>query len=278
MGGEQGVVAKLKQRLQSQPNDAKGWYYLGRIYFSQNNFSAAASAFNRANQLQPDDESLLVQLAESSYLSHDTKLQQEAKTELQKALKLNPQDPAALNLSALMLYHENKYQAAINIWQNLLAIAPEGSDTANALQAAIAQANTKISPTTKATDTNTPSNSTAMNLPIGITIKPTLLNQIKDGSVLFVYAKAVNGPPMPLAITRLPVSTFPIKVNLSDDMTMAPTLHMHDYSSVIVTARISASGQALPQTGDLIGYSQPLSPQHPPKNIVIVIDKKFTPS
>ena len=144
LGGNEGVIQKLKTHLAQSPQDAQGWYLLGRIYFSQNHFHHSAIAFEKAVKLAPSRTEIFSQLAEACYLSPDKNDQLLAAHYLQRALALAPQDPTALNLSALMLYHQGHYQKALAIWQNLLMQAPKDSDTAKALQAAIQQAEEKL--------------------------------------------------------------------------------------------------------------------------------------
>lgn len=144
MGGESAVIQKLKQRLKDYPNEAQGWYLLGRIYFSQNDYAAAVKIFEKAHDLASSRIDIATELAEASYLSPLKSDQAKALTRLQWVLKLDPANPTALNLSALMLYHQGKYTQAINIWKNLLAETPVGSTTAKALQTAIVQAQAKI--------------------------------------------------------------------------------------------------------------------------------------
>lgn len=268
MGGEQGVIGKLKQQLASHPNQPQGWYLLGRIYFSQNNFKAATASFATAAKLAPNRADIAVQLAESAYLAQD----KNAEHYLQQALKLAPEDPSALNLSALMLYHQKKYEQALAIWQNLLLQAPENSDTAKALQTAIAQTEAQLK-TLPAQNSNK-----QIRLPVTVRIDPTLQAKIKTNDVLFVYAKALNGPAMPLAIARLSADHFPKQVVLDESMVMSPTMHLQDFKQIIIVARISHSGQAMPQPGDLEGHSTAIATNAAPAMTSITIDYQLAQS
>lgn len=140
MGGKTQVIAAMQARLRENPLDARGWYLLGRLYFNDNRFNAASDAFIRANRLQPEQSDTLLSLAEALYLSHQPSQVDKAKAILTQLLQREPNNPGALNLSALLAYQAHDYQHAIALWQNLLAQAPAGSETAQALQQAINQA------------------------------------------------------------------------------------------------------------------------------------------
>ncbi|MCD6046380.1 MAG: cycH [Gammaproteobacteria bacterium] len=268
MGGEAGVIHKLEAKLKAQP-DAQGYYLLGKIYFKQNRYHDAVLTFEKALTLAPTRSDIASELAEACYFSPNPADRLQYQARLQHALTLNPQDPTALNLQALLYYHQKKYTQAIDIWQKLLAEIPEGSDTGQALAAAIQDAQSKLGNSAPAAENQT-------HLSITVAIDPALQNQIKPNDVLFVYAKNATGSPMPLAITRLPIKNFPVQVELDDSMTMSPSVHLHDANQIIVEARISHSGQAMPQAGDLSGQSNIITLKNPTKNILITIQHIVT--
>lgn len=140
IGGVPQLQKALRQRLQQNPNDAHGWYLLGRLALHDTQWQEAIAAFDRANHLQPNQPDTLLSLAEALYLSHQPQAAQRAKSVLQPLLQRDPSNPGALNLLALFAYQEQHYQRAIDLWQNLLNQTPAGSDTAIALQKAIQQA------------------------------------------------------------------------------------------------------------------------------------------
>lgn len=144
MGGIQSVMAALQQRLQQHPNDAYGWYLLGRLYVNNNQMPSAIEALTRANRLQPQQSSIELSLAEALYLSHHSIQQQHAKHLLNQLLQRDPNNPGALNLLALLAYQQHDYAKAIELWQKAWAQVPTNSETAQALQRAIKQAQTAM--------------------------------------------------------------------------------------------------------------------------------------
>jgi cytochrome c-type biogenesis protein CcmH len=107
---------------------------------------------------------------------------------------------------------------------------------------------------------------------VKVSLAPQLAAKLAANSVLFVYARNPSGPPMPLAVTRLPASALPATVTLTDAMSMAPGMNLSSAQQVIIGARLSARGQALPQPGDLEGSVGPVAVNRT-QPINIVIDK-----
>ncbi len=138
LGGADKVIASLQTLLKKHPSDPRAWYLLGRLYFTNNHYSLAVTAFSHANILLPNQLEVELSLAESCYLSgqHAAK----AAYYLQRVLQQDPTNPGALNLTALIAYQQHHYSQAIAVWQQLLQQVPENSDTAKTLQRAIAKA------------------------------------------------------------------------------------------------------------------------------------------
>ena len=140
MGNINEIISRLKKQVFLHPKDAQGWYLLGQLYFSQNQFTNAEAAFNKAEILAPNRKDIFIQKIEAAYLSNNPKLPEL----LNQALKNAPDDPSLLNIQALIFYQQKKYDQALNIWQNLLLQAPKNSDAANALEQAIKSTEAKI--------------------------------------------------------------------------------------------------------------------------------------
>lgn len=266
LGTPQQVITKLKERLTSNSQDSRGWYLLGRLYFSQQQYPLAAEAFAKANTLKPHQVDTLIPYAETLLLN-----QQHAQAEkiLQEVLTLVPNDPSALNLEALIAYRNKNYSKAISIWQALLAEIPADSPTANSLATAISDAEQRM----QSKDTNTPQ----ILLKVKVTLTEQLKKQLQQNDVLFVYAKAAQGPAMPLAIARRPASgTWPKEIILDEQLSMTPSLTLSQFKNVIIYARISHSGQALPEAGDFIGESETLTLHNGSQGISIIINNKVS--
>ena len=106
-----------------------------------------------------------------------------------------------------------------------------------------------------------------------VTISQELASKASANDTLFIYARAKSGPKMPLAILRLKASDLPATFKLTDDMAMTPTMKMSSFPEVVIEARISKSGQAVPASGDLQGFSDPVKIGN--DAIAVVINKQI---
>lgn len=248
------MVSKLAARLEAQPNDAEGWSMLGRSYFVMGRHADAAKAYGKANELtQSGRADWLVNEGEAMALFRDRDLQGR---------------PAALFEAALAL--DASYGKAI--WYGSLADAQSGNleRAAQRLQTLLAQdlpEDLKAMVTARLDELRTLSGDAVGNaaapqvattnkgtqLTVQITLAPALAKQLQPNATLFVFAKAAKGPPMPLAVQKLPGATLPLTITLDDSMAMTSAMTLSQFDRYVVTARLSVAGTALPASGDLEG-------------------------
>lgn len=276
------AIASLVDKLKQNPGDPSGWALLGRAYRATGHFEDARDALKRAHDLAPEDPDVLVEYAEALALATpEHRIAGEPRTLIDKALKIDPQNQHGLWLSGIADSQEKNYAAAIATWNRLLPLLPKDSDVLASVKKQIAQAEAlrdgKSSPADEdiaagataqsAPQTNaeavppgTPSTDTdgGPHIVVTVTLDPKLKDKVGTNDVLYVFAKAVGGPPMPLAIARLTAAQLPAKVTLTDGMGMLPTMKLSQFPQVIVGARISKSGNAIAQSGDLQTLSAPL--------------------
>ena len=256
-----GLIAKLKEN----PDNPDGWALLGRAYQSMGKFAESRDALKRAYDLMPDNHDLTVEYAQALALSNDgRRIVGESRQLLDGVLKADPDHQRALWLVGISDYQGGDYNAAITAWNRLLPALPPGSDIAESVRTQIADAQ-KLGGTVAIASTPSPSAATEATTVVSdqgpkLTVKVSLDSGLKDrlasGATLFVFARAESGPPMPLAIHKGPASALPLTVVLDDSMGMMPTMKLSMFPKVVIGARISDSGNALPQSGDL----QVLSP------------------
>jgi cytochrome c-type biogenesis protein CcmH/NrfG len=138
------LVEKLKNRLKDNPESARGWYLLGRLYVSENQWSLARDAFAKSHQLEPDDEAVTVNYAQSLWQLNQQQFNDQIRTLFEKLLQKNPNQPDALAMLAMDAYMRHDYLLAIHYWQHLLKLAPEQSEEAQAIQKAIVKAQKRL--------------------------------------------------------------------------------------------------------------------------------------
>jgi len=261
-------VAALAERLRAKPDDVEGWTMLGRSYTVLGRYRDAATALERANTLAPNNASLLADWADVLGMAQGRRLQGKPTQLIQRALDADPRHVKALALAGTVAFEAKDYAAAKGYWERLLAVVPPDSPLARSVQGSIAEASALDAPQSASAPTAT---AAAATISGQVEISPELASRVQAGDTLFVFARAVDGPRMPLAILRQPGAKLPLRFTLDDSMAMAPTLRLSGFKDVVVGARLSRSANATPQPGDLIGQSAALRPGV--QNLRLVIDR-----
>ncbi|MGD9832665.1 MAG: c-type cytochrome biogenesis protein CcmI [Piscinibacter sp.] len=248
-------VAALAERLKAAPGDAEGWVMLGRSYVVLGRYRDAAMAWRRAVELRAPDATLLADLADVVAMAQGKRLAGEPAALVQRALDADPRHVKALALAGSVAFEARDYPAARGYWERLLAVVPAQSDVARSIQGSIAQAMKMEA----ALGGGAASATAAAPLTGEVSLSPELAARVAAGDTLFVFARAAEGSRMPLAILRQPVGTWPQRFVLSDALAMSPNQRLSSQAQVVVGARISRSGNATPQPGDLVGSSAAVS-------------------
>jgi len=268
----EGMVTNLAQRMKTQPDDVEGWLMLGRSYTALGRYPDAVIAFRRAVALVPADPTLLADFADVLGMAQGKRLAGEPAQLVQRALDLDPKHVKALALAGSVAFEAHDYAAARGYWERLIAVVPADSDMARSVRGSVAQARELEG--VGATPVAVAAVDRAA-VPAGATVEgqvrlaPELAARVAPGDTLFVFARAEQGPRMPLAIIRQSVGAWPFPFVLDDSMAMGPAFKLSGFPRVVVSARISRSGNATPQAGDLIGQIGPLSPGAKGLNLVI---------
>lgn len=181
------------------------------------------------------------------------KLTELATVLLKQLLANRPNHPQALMVLGAASFNSEQYQDAIDAWQSLLAIRDDNSEGAQIIRRNIDMAKQRLAnPQSSVADAAA---NGGASVQVTVNIDPALQAKIQPTDTLFVFAKAASGPPMPLAVHRQTVPAFPLTVELSDAKAMNEALKLSRFPQVIISARISHSGQAIGQPGDLQGAS-----------------------
>jgi len=270
------MITQLAQRLEQNPDDLEGWTMLGRSYRIVGQYAEAAAAYERAIAIAGNgDPDLLTGLAEAKALaSEQGHLTGESNALIQAALALDPNHSQALWLAGIAAFQAEADAEAIGYWERFLAQLTDDSSE-EAIKARgivteyIQQAQQRIAETA-ATPETTPDTTTPVALTVEVGLAEPLLTRAEATDTVFIYALAINGPPMPLAVARHTVAELPITVTLDDAMAMIETHKLSDFSDIQIGARVSKSGQVSAQAGDLQGMSDVITlPYAAPVNVVI---------
>ena len=261
------IAASLANKLQADPNNLEGWILLGRTHRSMGNLDAALSAFERALKLNPDDELILAR-AEVLAAKNQGRFDGEPWRVIREVLQRDPQNYGALLLAGSASYADNRYADALEFWQRArLQLSADHPDVPNLIEAmSTVQAKLKnpASPSAAPAAQGAPSApasggaASALNVSGQVRLSAALKSQTSPTDVVFVYAVPANGERMPLALLKTTVAQLPLNFTLDDSSAMLPDRKLSGASQVLVKARISKSGNAIPQSGDWEGSLGPV--------------------
>ena len=273
------MVGQLERRLQDEPNNVDAWVMLARLQRSQEKFPASEKSFAKALALTPDDD-LAVERAEVVAQVQGGDFSGEPWAVINRILKANPNQNNALLLAGSASFSEGRFAQAIQYWERVRASLPPQSEDINALDSALAQARERLAPgrasvqppvtgsasaqssnagaasaqppVSTGTSNNPPPASTAAARIAGrVSLAPELLAQTSPSDTVFIYATPAQGGRMPLAIVRTTVAALPFDFVLDDSQAMGPQSKLSSASEVVLKARISKTGQAMAQPGEL---------------------------
>ena len=279
------LVERLAARLAKNPDDAEAWVLLARSKQMLGQPADAVKALEKAIALVPQAAPLWADYADMLAASANGEWTQAAKDALAKSLSLDPAQPKALWLAGSEAYVRRDYRTALEYWEKLAPLTEPGSEVARMIQANIAEARALAA---KAGQAVAPARSAdvasgAAPPPAGsgkdhalagtVRLDPAIASRVQPGDTVFVFARAAQGPKMPLAIRRITVEELPYAFTLDDSAAMAPGMVISAFDQVVVGARVSRSGDATPKPGDFQGASAPVRPGA--RDIQVTIDAEI---
>ena len=253
------MVVRLAARLRENPDDAEGWKLLGRSYAALGRFNEAIDAYAKAAVRTPRDAQLLADFADALAMARGQRLEGEPEKLILRALEIDPNNLKALALAGTAAYARKDFAAAAGYWQRMLPHVPPGSEDARVIGENVSQARTLAR-----------SEKQESGIKGTVSLSPELKGKAAPEDTVFVFARAAEGPPMPLAVARTRVRDLPYRFQLDDSMAMTPAMKISAFPRVIVAARVSKSGMAAAQPGDLQGASAPVA--NDARTVAVVID------
>lgn len=251
-----GLVAALARRLEQNPGDQEGLSLLGKSYMALERFAEAAATYEKLLVLTGEKADVLLAYADALAMSNQGQIAGRPEELVQRALKLDPESVTGLWLAGLAAFEQGRYEDALGYWTALQPKLPADSPDATEIARLIAEAKTALGGTVAAAATeteNAPATASADGGPaltVSVELSPEIAAQAQPEQVVFIFARAVNGPPMPLAVAQQRVADLPCEVTLDDSMAMTPEARLSGFSEVEVGARISVSGDAVARSGD----------------------------
>jgi cytochrome c-type biogenesis protein CcmH len=274
------MVERLQQKMEQNPNDGVGWGMLARSYMAMGRHADAVPIYEKAVKLIPDDAQLLVDYADALGVVHGRKLEGKPEVLIQQALKIDPRNVKALMLAGTVAFNRKNFARAVKDWEQARANLPADTDPemTQQLMAAIAEAQSQLGggqeTVSASAEPAAPAQPTGQLRAISgtVTVAPSLAGKGSSTDTLFVFAREMSGPPMPVAIVRATKKDLPFTFRLDDSTSPMPSRKLSGAGTVVIVARLSKSGQAMPQSGDLEGTSQPV--KSGVDGITVVIDRE----
>lgn len=238
------AIDRLARRLRTHPEETAGWHLLGRSYFALGRVEDALEAYRRGLATAPDDPDLLVDYAETLAVAADQNLQGRPRRLLERALAVAPEHAKALWLAGIAAHGAGEFQQAIGYWERLRAQLPADSEEAALVARNIADARARLGRAEAAGEAR---------IAVRVRLAPEVSRQAPPDARVFVFARAPEGPPMPIAVRTLSVAELPTTVILDENASMGVGAPLSSYERVTVAARVSRTGQATAASGDLEG-------------------------
>jgi len=281
------LAEQLRERMEENPDNAEGWFLLGRTYMRLENWGQAAQAYEQVVRLMPEEPAGLLSLADALIMRDGMKTGIKALELLERALNLDPQNVTALWLLGNAAADNGAMAKALHYWERaypLLANEPEMqaqlgqriTDAGGELPAVASVADLpSIMPTAEQAipSSTPPAVDDGEGIRVQVALAPTLFDNAAPTDIVFVLARAENGPPMPLAVSRHRVDELPLDIRLTDAMAMMPAMKLSSFPRVEVVAKVSKSGQAGTQAGDLLAPGQVVDSASPPDAVQLLINQ-----
>lgn len=254
------MTEKLAARLKDTPNDVEGWRMLGRAQMALEQPVLAVQAYQRVVQLMPKDAGALADYADALAVRNGRELKGEPTQLIEQALKLDPAHMKSLILAGTAAFNRGDFAKAVVYWDRAGQIGPPDNPMAQQARAAAAEAREAGKLQQPASNGAAPA---ATAGPAGVSgtvsLAASLRGKVSPDDTVFIVARPADGSRMPLAILRRQVRDLPVQFTLDDSQAMSPATKLSGAKTAIVVARISKSGQATPQPGDLEGDTAPVA-------------------
>lgn len=235
---------KISLHLQENPKDIESWKMLGLAYFEMGQLKASVEAYEKAYQINSEDSRLLIDYASALISSNDNQSTAKPVQFIKKALELDPDAPDALYLAGMFAVSVQDFDLAKSLWNRAMNALPESSPDRELLRSIIAEI-------TSIENSSVQSESVQSAITVNVLFSDKVLSSISDENFIMVYAKAAKGRPMPIAIEKIKLKDFSGQVVLSDQNSIVSSNLLSSHDQVVIVARISQSGLAIKQPGDL---------------------------
>lgn len=272
------MVEQLAQQMASNPDNLKGWLLLARSYTALARYEDASKAYAHmlsqfGNDKQLINAQFLTDYADVLAMQNGKSLIGEPEILLKRAVGIDPQNVNALVLLGSANFERGDYQEAIKNWKKVVNLARADSDVVQIVLGNLDEAQERLSMSSSLLS-QSPNNIASLSESVGklkkidsatelsgvVELDAAVRSQVSDSDTVFIFVRAVNGPKFPLVVLRKQVKDLPFNFVLDDSMRMMPDVSLSKYSALIVGARVSKTGNAMPEKGDLEATIAPIPP------------------
>ena len=272
------LIDRLAQKVRERPDDARGWALLARSTAAMGRFEESARAHEHLMKLVPGDAQVMADYADVLGMTQGRTLAGRPFELVKSALEIDPANRKALALAGTAAMEQGRLVESIGYWERLAAVVPPDSDDAKEVAEVLGELRTRAGLPAKAAATVAKAPAAAATSPAAgksvsgtVTIAPELAAKVAATDTIFVFARAESGSRAPLAVLRGSARELPLNFALDDTMAMSPQWSLSRAGDVRIEARVSKSGNAMPQSGDVIGSSGVVKPGA--RGVRVVIDK-----
>lgn len=250
------MIDIVNERLRSNPDDIEGWVMLAKTAQAIGRFDESVRAYREVIRRVPPDAQLLADFADTLAMANGRTLEGEPQQLIEQALSVDPRNVKALALGGTVAYQKGEYSKAATLWRRILGVVPPESEFAQRIKESVGDAESRAGVKSLSAGSAKSAETERRGAPGGAKLAGKLMldsavaKSVAPGDTVFIFARAASGPKMPLAIVRLKVSDMPTAFELTDAMAMSPDMSISKYPDLIVGARVSKSGNAIPQAGD----------------------------
>lgn len=268
------MVTQLADRLEDNPGDTEGWFMLARSYMVLQRYEKAAGAFSRLRALVGDTPDLLVREATAIAMANGGALAGEPRRLVQRAIEQQPDNAHALWMAATAAYQSGDYPTALDYYRRVAPMldGEQLRQVREMIEDLSRRSGGQQAATGSRGSTDPETTAAGASLQVRVALAAALRDEVAGGDTVFIFARAVDGPPMPLAAVRRQVRDLPVTVTLDDSRAMAPQAKLSGFDRVTVGARISRSGEPVAQPGDLEGESAPVATDGK-QTVAVTIDR-----
>lgn len=249
------MVASLAAKLEKEPDNVQGWGMLARSYKAMGKVDEATKAFEHVLSLNPTDAQVFADYADILAMKAGGNFAGRPQQLIDQALKLDPANMEALWLSGTAAYEAGRFAQAVDTWTRLQKLLPPESEDAKQIATGIADARAKAGMGAAA-----PAADPAKAVRGRVELAPSVRGRVGADDTVMIVAREAGGPRMPLAVMKFRVSELPRDFSLDDSLAMTPDRTISGAKAIEIEARVSKSGQAMPQPGDLFSATQQAKP------------------